>query len=160
MATRPNLRGKAGVKTCYSALHVSTCNLDDFATNAIISELLLLDTQDSNKDCLFINSSGGSMSAVLGVFDANQLCCAFVSIIFFRFAASMAAIVLDSGSKGNHLAMPNVQIMLHQPMGGATGQAIDVEIQAKEITHHKTNLVLRCRALHELALLVGLGDRW
>ncbi|MCO5583698.1 hypothetical protein L7F22_037612 [Adiantum nelumboides] len=76
----------------------------------------------------------------MGVFDAIQLCRAPVSTIVFGFAASTAAILLASGSKGKRLAMPNARIMLHQPMGGASGQAIDVEIQAKEIMHHKTNI--------------------
>lgn len=116
-------------------------SLDDFAADAIISQLLLLDAQDPTKDIrLFINSAGGSMSAAMGVFDAIQLCRAPVSTIAFGFAASTAAIVLAAGSKGKRFAMPNVRIMLHQPMGGASGQAIDVEIQAKEIMHHKTNI--------------------
>eukprot|EP00250_Pteridium_aquilinum_P005747 c15798_g1_i1 orf=153-1073(+) len=116
-------------------------SLDDFTADAIISQLLLLDAQDPAKDIrLFINSSGGSMSAAMGVFDAIQLCRAPVSTIAFGFAASTAAILLAAGSKGKRLAMPNARIMLHQPMGGASGQAIDVEIQAKEIMHHKTNI--------------------
>lgn len=116
-------------------------SLDDFVADAIISQLLLLDAQDPTKDIrLFINSSGGSMSAAMGVFDAIQLCRAPVSTIAFGFAASTAAILLASGTKGKRLAMPNSRIMLHQPMGGASGQAIDVEIQAKEIMHHKTNV--------------------
>lgn len=116
-------------------------SLDDFAADAIISQLLLLDAQDHTKDIrLFINSSGGSMSAAMGVFDAIQLCRAPVSTIAFGFAASTAAILLAAGTKGKRLAMPNTRIMLHQPMGGASGQAIDVEIQAKEIMHHKTNI--------------------
>lgn len=117
------------------------CSLDDFAADAIISQLLLLDAQDPSKDIrLFINSSGGSISAAMGVFDAIQLCRAPVSTIAFGFAASTAAILLAAGSKGKRLAMPNARIMLHQPMGGASGQAIDVEIQAKEIMYHKTNV--------------------
>ncbi|MCO5553660.1 hypothetical protein L7F22_007185 [Adiantum nelumboides] len=83
---------------------------------------------------------GNDHCAAMGVFDAIQLCRAPVSTIVFGFAASTAAILLASGSKGKRLAMPNARIMLHQPMGGASGQAIDVEIQAKEIMHHKTNI--------------------
>ncbi|MCO5553659.1 hypothetical protein L7F22_007184 [Adiantum nelumboides] len=78
------------------------------------------------------------LSVAISVFDAIQLCRASISTIVFGFAASIAAIRLASGLKGKHL--PNARIMLHQPMGGASGQAIAVEIQAKEIMHHKTNI--------------------
>jgi ATP-dependent Clp protease protease subunit len=76
----------------------------------------------------------------MGVFDAIQLCRAPVSTIAFGFAASTAAILLAAGTKGKRFAMPNSRIMLHQPMGGASGQVMDVEIQAKEIMYHKTNI--------------------
>lgn len=76
----------------------------------------------------------------MGIFDAIQLCRADVSTICFGLAASTATIVLAGGSKGKRFAMPNSRIMMHQPMGGASGQAIDVEIQAKEIMYHKTNI--------------------
>ncbi|KAH7387124.1 hypothetical protein KP509_16G006500 [Ceratopteris richardii] len=81
------------------------------------------------------------MSAAMGVFDVIQLCRAPVSTIAIGFAASTAAILLASGTKGKRLAMPNARIMVHQPMGGASGQAIDVEIQTKEIMHHKNNFI-------------------
>lgn len=109
--------------------------------DAIISQLLLLDAQDPNRDIrLFINSSGGSVSAAMGVYDAIQLCRAQVSTIAFGLAASTAALVLAGGSKGKRFAMPNTRIMLHQPLGGASGQVLDVEIQAKEIMYHKKNI--------------------
>lgn len=79
-------------------------------------------------------------SAAMGIYDAIQLCRADVSTIAFGLAASTAAIVLAGGSKGRRLAMPNARIMMHQPLGGASGQAIDVEIQAKEIMYHKSNI--------------------
>lgn len=116
-------------------------NMDDFVADAIISQLLLLDAQNPNKDIrLFINCPGGSINAAMGIFDTIQLCRADVSTIAFGLAASTASIVLAGGSKGKRLAMPNTRIMMHQPLGGASGSAIDVEIQAKEIMYHKSNV--------------------
>lgn len=115
--------------------------IDDVVADAVISQLLLLDAQDPNKDIrLFINCSGGSMSAAMGIYDTIQLCRAHVSTIGLGIAASTAAIILAAGSKGKRFAMPNTRIMVHQPMGGASGQVLDVEIQAKEIMYHKNNI--------------------
>ncbi|KAJ6846400.1 ATP-dependent Clp protease proteolytic subunit 4, chloroplastic [Iris pallida] len=115
--------------------------IDDFVADAIISQLLLLDAIDSTKDIrLFINSPGGSLSATMAIFDVVQLIRADVSTIGLGIAASTSSIILGGGTKGKRLAMPNTRIMLHQPLGGASGQAIDVEIQAKEIMHNKTNV--------------------
>ncbi|EFJ16169.1 hypothetical protein SELMODRAFT_233821 [Selaginella moellendorffii] len=114
--------------------------LDDFVADAIISQLLLLDAMDSKKEIrMFINCPGGSVSAAMGIYDAIQLCRAEVSTIAFGLAASTASVILAGGTKGKRFAMPNTRIMVHQPMGGASGQAIDVEIQAKEIMFHKNN---------------------
>ncbi|KAH7276760.1 hypothetical protein KP509_39G020800 [Ceratopteris richardii] len=116
-------------------------NLDEYAADAIISQLILLDGQDSTKDIrLFINSPGGSTSAAMAVYDAIQLCRADISTIAIGIAASTAAIVLAGGTKGKRYAMPNTRIMLHQPLGSASGQAIDVEIQAREAMHHRKNV--------------------
>ncbi|KAJ6833949.1 ATP-dependent Clp protease proteolytic subunit 4, chloroplastic [Iris pallida] len=115
--------------------------IDDFVADAIISQLLLLDVMDSTKDIrLFINSPGGSLSATMAIFDVVQLVRADVSTIGLGITASTSSIILGGGTKGKRLAMPNTRIMLHQPLGGASGQAIDVEIQAKEIMHNKTNV--------------------
>ncbi|KAL3685719.1 hypothetical protein R1sor_003741 [Riccia sorocarpa] len=115
--------------------------MDDFVADAIVSQLLLLDAVDPTKDIrLFINCPGGSISAAMAVYDSIQLCRADVSTIVFGLAASTAAIVVAGGSKGKRFAMPNARIMMHQPLGGASGQAIDVEIQAKEIMYHKDNV--------------------
>eukprot|EP00475_Leptophrys_vorax_P041279 TRINITY_DN77850_c0_g1_i1.p1 TRINITY_DN77850_c0_g1~~TRINITY_DN77850_c0_g1_i1.p1 ORF type:complete len:312 (-),score=-8.12 TRINITY_DN77850_c0_g1_i1:253-1188(-) len=115
--------------------------LNDFVADAIVSQLLLLDAQDSNRDIrLFVNCPGGSISAAMAIFDAINYCRAPVSTVAFGLAASTAAVVLAGGTKGRRLAMPNARIMMHQPMGGASGQAIDVEIQAKEIMYHKSNI--------------------
>jgi len=115
--------------------------MNDFVADAIVSQLLLLDAQDAEKEIrLFINCPGGSISASMAIYDAIQLCRAPVSTIAFGLAASTAAVVLAGGTKGLRLSMPNARIMMHQPLGGASGQAIDVEIQAKEIMHHKDNI--------------------
>lgn len=116
--------------------------MDDFVADSIISQLLLLDAIDPKQDIrLFINCPGGSISAAMGIFDAMQLCKCDISTICFGFAASTAALLLAAGTKGKRLAMPNSRIMMHQPMGGASGQAIDVEIQAKEVMYHKSNVI-------------------
>jgi ATP-dependent Clp protease, protease subunit len=102
----------------------------DFSADAIITQLLLLDAQNPNKDIkLFINSPGGSVTAGMGVYDAIQLCRADVQTYCFGLAASMGAFLLGAGTKGKRYSMPNARIMIHQPLGGASGQAIDVEIQ-------------------------------
>ncbi|KAK3182871.1 hypothetical protein Dsin_030157 [Dipteronia sinensis] len=116
-------------------------NIDDFVADAVISQLLLLDAQDPTKDIrLFINSPGGSLSATMAIYDVLQLVRADVSTVALGIAASTASIILGGGTKGKRLAMPNARIMIHQPLGGASGQAIDVEIQAKEIMHNKNNV--------------------
>ncbi|KAK9267917.1 hypothetical protein L1049_010354 [Liquidambar formosana] len=116
-------------------------SIDDFVADAIISQLLLLDAQDPTKDIrLFINSPGGSLSATMAIYDVVQLVRADVSTVALGIAASTAPIILGGGTKGKRLAMPNTRIMIHQPLGGASGQAIDVEIQAREIMHNKNNV--------------------
>ncbi|EXB75190.1 ATP-dependent Clp protease proteolytic subunit 4 [Morus notabilis] len=116
-------------------------SIDDFIADAIISQLLLLDAQDSTKDIkLFINSTGGSLSATMAIYDVVQLVRADVSTVALGIAASTASVILGGGTKGKRFAMPNTRIMIHQPLGGASGQAIDVEIQAREIMHNKNNV--------------------
>uniref|UniRef100_A0A7N0TZ79 ATP-dependent Clp protease proteolytic subunit n=1 Tax=Kalanchoe fedtschenkoi TaxID=63787 RepID=A0A7N0TZ79_KALFE len=115
--------------------------IDDFVADAIISQLLLLDAQDPTKDIrLFINSPGGSLSATMAIYDVVQLVRADVSTVALGISASTASLILGGGTKGKRLAMPNTRIMIHQPLGGASGQAIDVEIQAKEVMHNKNNV--------------------
>lgn len=89
---------------------------------------------------MFINSPGGSVTAGMGIYDAMQMCRADVSTVCMGLAASMGAFLLTSGARGKRLSMPNARIMIHQPLGGASGQAVDIEIQAKEIMYHKANL--------------------
>ncbi|KAL6765535.1 Clp protease-domain-containing protein [Haematococcus lacustris] len=115
--------------------------VEDFSADAIISQLLLLDSQDPTKDLkIFINSPGGSVTAGMGIYDAMLLCRADVQTYCFGLAASMGAFLLGAGKKGKRYSMPNSRIMIHQPLGGASGQAVDIEIQAKEIMYHKANL--------------------
>ncbi|KAM5587332.1 ATP-dependent Clp protease proteolytic subunit 4, chloroplastic [Rosa sericea] len=116
-------------------------SIDDFVADAIISQLLLLDAQDPKKDIkLFINSTGGSLSATMAIYDVVQLVRADVSTVALGIAASTASIILGGGTKGKRFAMPNTRVMIHQPLGGASGQAIDVEIQAREVMHNKDNV--------------------
>ncbi|KAL0329863.1 UNVERIFIED_CONTAM: ATP-dependent Clp protease proteolytic subunit, chloroplastic [Sesamum radiatum] len=117
-------------------------SIDDFVADAIISQLLLLDALDSTKDIrLFINSAGGSLSATMAIFDVVRLVRADVSTVALGISASTASIILGGGTKGKRFAMPNTRIMIHQPLGGASGQAIDVEIQAREVMHNKNNVI-------------------
>ncbi len=106
--------------------------------NLIVAQLLFLEAEDPDKDIyLYINSPGGSVSAGLGIFDAMNQIRPDVSTICIGLAASMGAFLLSAGKKGKRLSLPNSRIMIHQPLGGAQGQATDIEIQAKEILYLK-----------------------
>jgi len=108
--------------------------ITDQVANVIIAQLLFLTAQDPERDIhLYINSPGGSVSAGLAVYDAMQYVEADVATTCMGMAASMAAVLLSSGAKGKRSALPNSRIMIHQPMGGAQGQATNIEIYAKEI---------------------------
>lgn len=115
--------------------------VDDFAADVIISQLLLLDAEDPTKDIkLFINSPGGSVTAGMGIYDAIKLCKADVSTVCFGLAASMGAFLLASGTRGKRYCMPNARVMIHQPLGGASGSAIEVGLQVREMMYHKVKL--------------------
>ncbi|NJK59717.1 MAG: ATP-dependent Clp endopeptidase proteolytic subunit ClpP [Oscillatoriales cyanobacterium SM2_1_8] len=115
--------------------------VDDRVSNLVVSQLLFLDAEDPEKDIfLYINSPGGSVSAGMAIYDTMQHVRAEVSTICMGLAASMGAFLLSSGAKGKRYALPNARIMIHQPLGGARGQAIDIEIQAKEILYIKDTL--------------------
>ncbi|MBR8830185.1 MAG: ATP-dependent Clp protease proteolytic subunit [Chroococcopsis gigantea SAG 12.99] len=106
--------------------------------NLIVAQLLFLEAEDPDKDIyLYINSPGGSVSAGLGIFDAMNQIKPDVSTICIGLAASMGAFLLSAGAKGKRMSLPNSRIMIHQPLGGAQGQATDIEIQAKEILYLK-----------------------
>ncbi|OMO73411.1 ClpP [Corchorus olitorius] len=115
--------------------------VDDMTADLIISQLLLLDAEDSEKDIrLFINSPGGSVTAGMGIYDAMKMCKADVSTICFGLAASMGAFLLASGSKGKRFCMPNSKVMIHQPLGTAGGRATDMSIRIREMSYHKIKI--------------------
>lgn len=108
--------------------------IDDHMANLIVAQLLFLDSKDPERDVqLFINSPGGVITAGLAIYDTMQYIHADVSTICVGQAASMGTVLLSAGTKGKRLALPNSRIHMHQPMGGAQGQASDVKIQAEEL---------------------------
>lgn len=115
--------------------------IDDMVANLIVAQLLLLDSENSEKDImLYINSPGGSVTAGLAIYDTMQHIRADVSTICLGQAASMGAFLLAAGKKGKRLALPHSRVLIHQPLGGAQGQATDIEIQAAEIVRIKKSL--------------------
>ncbi len=115
--------------------------VDDDVANVIIAQLLFLESEDPDKDInLYINSPGGSVSSGLAIYDTMQYVKPQVSTICLGLAASMGAFLLSGGAKGKRFALPNARVMIHQPSGGAGGQASDIEIQAKEIIKTKKRL--------------------
>ena len=116
-------------------------SIDDDVANSIVAQLLLLDSENSEKDImLYINSPGGVITAGMAIYDTMKLIKSDVSTICLGDAASMGAFLLSGGTKGKRLALPNSRIMIHQPLGGAKGQATDIEIEAKEILRMKKML--------------------
>lgn len=113
----------------------------DEIANLVVAQLLFLEADDPEKDIyLYINSPGGSVSAGMGMFDTMNQISPDVSTICIGLAASMGAFLLSAGAKGKRMSLPNSRIMIHQPLGGAQGQATDIEIQAKEILYLKQKL--------------------
>ncbi|MDM9384278.1 ATP-dependent Clp endopeptidase proteolytic subunit ClpP [Chlorogloeopsis sp. ULAP01] len=115
--------------------------IDDNVANSIVAQLLFLDAEDPEKDIqLYINSPGGSVTAGMAIYDTIQQIRPDVVTICFGLAASMGAFLLCAGTAGKRMSLPDSRIMIHQPLGGAQGQAVDIEIQAKEILYHKSKL--------------------
>jgi ATP-dependent Clp protease, protease subunit len=115
--------------------------VDDSIASIIVAQLLFLEADDPEKDIfLYINSPGGSVTAGMAIYDTMQHIRPDVSTICVGLAASMGAFLLTGGAKGKRLSLPHTRIMIHQPLGGAQGQATDIEIQAKEILYHKSRL--------------------
>lgn len=115
--------------------------IDDGVANSIIAQLLFLESQDKTKDIkLYINSPGGSVTAGLAIYDTMQYLKADVSTICVGMAASMGAVLLTAGAKGKRFSLPNAEIMIHQVLGGAEGQASDVKIRAERILNMKDQL--------------------
>ncbi|MDE6191327.1 MAG: ATP-dependent Clp endopeptidase proteolytic subunit ClpP [Muribaculum sp.] len=116
-------------------------DVNDYTANVIQAQLLYLDTSDPGKDVsIYINSPGGSVYAGLGIYDTMQYISSDVATICTGMAASMAAVLLVSGEKGKRFALQHSRVMIHQPMGGAQGQASDIEITAREIQKLKKEL--------------------
>ena len=122
-----------------------TGEIDDATANTVVAELLYLEHTDSTKDIsIYINSPGGSVTAGLAIYDTINFIKCDVSTICVGMAASMGAFLLSSGTKGKRYALPSSEIMIHQPLGGAQGQASDIKIQAEHILEikKKLNLIL------------------
>lgn len=116
-------------------------DVNDYSANVVQAQLLYLDSADPGKDIsIYINSPGGSVYAGLGIYDTMQYIQSDVSTICTGMAASMAAVLLVSGTAGKRFALPHSRVMIHQPMGGAQGQASDIEITAREILKLKHEL--------------------
>lgn len=115
--------------------------VDDAVADSIVAQLLFLDAEDPEKDIqLYINSPGGSVTAGMAIYDTMQQIRPDVATICFGLAASMGAFLLAAGAAGKRMSLPSARIMIHQPLGGAQGQAVDIEIQAREILYHKRKL--------------------
>ncbi len=115
--------------------------IDDMVANLVVAQLLLLDSENPEKDImLYINSPGGYVTAGFAIYDTMQHIRSDVSTICLGQAASMGAFLLSSGTKGKRLALPHSRVLIHQPLGGAQGQATDIEIQANEILRIKKSL--------------------
>ena len=116
-------------------------DIDDDVANSIVAQLLLLDSENPEKDImLYINSPGGVITAGMAIYDTMNLIKADVQTICLGEAASMGSFLLSSGAKGKRMALPSSRIMIHQPLGGAKGQATDIELEAKEIMRMKEML--------------------
>lgn len=115
--------------------------VNDQTANLVVAQMLFLESENPDKDIsLYINSPGGSVSAGMSIFDTMQFIKPDVSTLCMGLAASMGAFLLAAGAKGKRFALPNSRIMIHQPLGGAQGQATDIEIQAREILKLRENL--------------------
>ncbi len=122
-----------------------TGEINDAVADTVVAQLIFLEGKDPNKDIsLYINSPGGSVTAGLAIYDTMNYIKCDVSTICIGLAASMGAFLLSSGTKGKRYALPNSEIMIHQPLGGAQGQASDIKIQADHImkTKHRLNSIL------------------
>ncbi|KKQ34128.1 MAG: ATP-dependent Clp protease proteolytic subunit [Candidatus Nomurabacteria bacterium GW2011_GWB1_37_5] len=136
--------------------------VDDHTANLVIAQLLFLENKDSKKDIyLYINSPGGSITAGMAIYDTMQYIKSNVSTICVGMAASMGAFLLSGGEKGKRFALPNAEVMIHQPHGGTEGQAVDIEIHAKRIMKMKDqiNKILAKNSGQPLAKIEKDADR-
>jgi ATP-dependent Clp protease, protease subunit len=115
--------------------------IDDHLANLVIAQLLFLEAEDPQRDIwLYINSPGGHITAGLAIYDTMQFIRPEINTVCIGQAASMAAVLLSAGAKGKRFALPNSRVVIHQPLGGASGQATDIDIQAREILRMRENL--------------------
>ena len=136
--------------------------IDDAVANTVVAQLIYLEAKDPSKDInLYINSPGGSVSAGLAIYDTMNYIKCDVSTICIGMAASMAAFLLSSGARGKRYALPNSEIMIHQPLGGAQGQASDIKIAAEHIlrTKQKLNKILAANSGRPLEQIERDTDR-
>ena len=136
--------------------------INDALANTVVAQLIYLEGKDPNKDiCLYINSPGGSVSAGMAIYDTMNYIKCDVSTICLGLAASMGAFLLSSGARGKRFALPNSEIMIHQPLGGAQGQASDIKIQAEHIlrTKAKLNRILAENTGRDIATIERDTDR-
>ncbi|AGS06787.1 ATP-dependent Clp endopeptidase proteolytic subunit ClpP [Candidatus Profftella armatura] len=136
--------------------------INDLSANLIIAQMLFLESENPNKDIfLYINSPGGSVSSGMAIFDTMQFIKPNVSTLCIGLAASMGAFLLASGTKGKRFSLPNSRIMIHQPLGGAQGQASDIEIQAREILYlrQRLNEILSEKTGHSVKKISQDTDR-
>ncbi|MCD8503323.1 MAG: ATP-dependent Clp endopeptidase proteolytic subunit ClpP [Bacillaceae bacterium] len=136
--------------------------IDDNVANSIVAQLLFLAAEDPDKDIsLYINSPGGSITAGMAIYDTMQFIKPKVSTICIGMAASMGAFLLAAGEKGKRFALPNSEVMIHQPLGGTQGQASDIEIHARRILEmrEKLNQILAERTGQDLSIIQRDTDR-
>ena len=136
--------------------------IDEHVASLVVAQLLFLEAEDSEKDiCIYINSPGGSVTAGMAIYDTMQYIKPDVSTICIGMAASMGAFLLSSGAKGKRFALPNAEIMIHQPLGGVNGQAEDIKIHAEWIlkTREKLNRILSANTGQDLATIEKDTDR-
>lgn len=136
--------------------------IDDYVANLVVAQLLFLESEDPKKDIfMYINSPGGVITSGLSILDTMNYLKCDVSTVCFGQAASMGAVLLSCGAKGKRFALPNSRVMIHQPLGGARGQATDIEIQAKEILtlKEKLNKILAEKTNQSLRKIASDTDR-
>ncbi|MDS9472691.1 ATP-dependent Clp endopeptidase proteolytic subunit ClpP [Sporosarcina pasteurii] len=136
--------------------------IDDNVANSIVSQLLFLEAEDPDKDIsIYINSPGGSITAGMAIFDTMQFIKPDIQTICIGMAASMGAFLLAAGTKGKRYALPNSEVMIHQPLGGAQGQATEIEIAAKRILflREKLNTILAERTGQPIDVIAADTER-
>ena len=136
--------------------------IDEHLASVVVAQLLFLEAEDPEKDiCIYINSPGGSVTAGMAIYDTMQYIKPDVSTICIGMAASMGAFLLSSGAKGKRFALPNAEIMIHQPLGGVNGQAEDIKIHAEWIlkTREKLNKILAANTGQPLEKIEHDTDR-